>query len=104
MRLTRRGMDRSQAEGSTASPLRTEGLETEPTGANRGRLVYDDPGRGSPGKPVGAIVAAAKVLRTLHASERPLNASEVARAAGLQRDRVQYLADAAGRGALSGTM
>jgi IclR helix-turn-helix domain len=37
------------------------------------------------GKPVGAVVAAAKVLRALHASERPLNASEVARAAGLHR-------------------
>ena len=37
------------------------------------------------GKPVGAVVAAAKVLRVLHASERPLNASEVARAARLHR-------------------
>jgi DNA-binding IclR family transcriptional regulator len=37
------------------------------------------------GKPVGAVVAAAKVLRALHASERPLNASEVARAADLHR-------------------
>lgn len=37
------------------------------------------------GKPVGAVVAAAKVLQSLHASERPLNASEVARAAGLHR-------------------
>jgi DNA-binding IclR family transcriptional regulator len=37
------------------------------------------------GKPVGAVVAAAKVLRALHASERPLNASEVARSAGLHR-------------------
>jgi DNA-binding IclR family transcriptional regulator len=37
------------------------------------------------GKPVGAVVSAAKVLRALHASERPLNASEVARAAGLHR-------------------
>jgi DNA-binding IclR family transcriptional regulator len=37
------------------------------------------------GKPVGAVVAAAKVLHVLHASERPLNASEVARAAGLHR-------------------
>lgn len=37
------------------------------------------------GKPVGAVVAAAKVLRVLHASERSLNASEVARAAGLHR-------------------
>jgi IclR helix-turn-helix domain len=34
---------------------------------------------------MGAVVAAAKVLRTLHDSERPLNASEVARAAGLHR-------------------
>jgi len=34
---------------------------------------------------VGAVVAAAKVLRILHASERPLNASEVARGAGLHR-------------------
>jgi len=34
---------------------------------------------------VGAVVAATKVLRTLHDSERPLNASEVARAAGLHR-------------------
>src|ERR1700724_2679954 len=40
---------------------------------------------GALGKPVGAVVAAAKVLRVLHASERPLNASEVARAAGLHR-------------------
>jgi DNA-binding IclR family transcriptional regulator len=37
------------------------------------------------GKPVGAVVAAAKVLRALHASERPLNASEVARSASLHR-------------------
>jgi DNA-binding IclR family transcriptional regulator len=37
------------------------------------------------GKTVGAVVAAAKVLRALHASERPLNASEVARVAGLHR-------------------
>ena len=44
-----------------------------------------DQGRSLRGKAVGAVVAAAKVLRTLHASERPLNASEVARAAGLYR-------------------
>jgi DNA-binding IclR family transcriptional regulator len=37
------------------------------------------------GKSVGAVVAAAKVLRVLHASERSLNASEVARAARLHR-------------------
>lgn len=37
------------------------------------------------GKPVGAVGAAADVLRALHAATRPLNASEVARAAGLHR-------------------
>ena len=37
------------------------------------------------GKPVGAVMAAADVLRALHAATRPLNASEVARAAGLHR-------------------
>ena len=37
------------------------------------------------GKPVGAVTAAANVLRALHAAPRPLNASEVARATGLYR-------------------
>ncbi len=37
------------------------------------------------GKPVGAVTAAATVLRALHAASRPLNASEVARATGLYR-------------------
>jgi IclR helix-turn-helix domain len=40
---------------------------------------------GSLGKPVGAVTAAANVLRVLHAATRPLNAREVARAAGLHR-------------------
>ena len=40
---------------------------------------------GALGKPVGAVTAAANVLRALHAATRPLNASEVARAAGLHR-------------------
>jgi DNA-binding IclR family transcriptional regulator len=75
-------MDRPHAAGSTASTFHAKVPETEPTGASRERVVAGDLGRG---KPVGAVVAAAKVLRTLHASERPLNASEVARAAGLHR-------------------
>ena len=62
--------------------LQAKGVETEPVVASRGRIAADDFDRG---KPVGAVVAAAKVLRALHASERPLNASEVARAAGLHR-------------------
>jgi DNA-binding IclR family transcriptional regulator len=62
------------------STLQAKGLDAEPTGASRERVGDLDRG-----KPVGAVVAAAKVLRTLHASERPLNASEVARAAGLHR-------------------
>jgi DNA-binding IclR family transcriptional regulator len=75
-------MDQPPALGSTASNLQAKGLGTEPTGASRHRVVVGDLGRG---KPVGAVVAAAKVLRTLHASERPLNASEVARTARLHR-------------------
>ena len=78
-------MDRTPLAGSTARALQAKGLETERTSAIPGRAGAGDPGRGNPGKAVGAVVAAAKVLRTLHASERPLNASEVARAAGLHR-------------------
>jgi DNA-binding IclR family transcriptional regulator len=37
------------------------------------------------GKPVGAVSAAAAVLRALHIAPQPLNASEVARASGLHR-------------------
>jgi DNA-binding IclR family transcriptional regulator len=62
---------RSAAAGSTgAAPRRAAASEDHPT---------------TPGKPVGAVVAAARVLRALHAAERPLNASEVARAARLHR-------------------
>ena len=78
-------MDGPPRAGSTARALQAQGLETERTSAIPRRAGAGDPGRGHPGKPVGAVVAAAKVLRTLHASERPLNASEVARAAGLHR-------------------
>ncbi|HJU20103.1 MAG TPA: helix-turn-helix domain-containing protein [Stellaceae bacterium] len=78
-------MDRPQTAGSTAGTLEAKGLGAEPTGAARESAVAGDLGRGTPGKPVGAVVAAAKVLRVLHGSERPLNASEVARAAGLYR-------------------
>lgn len=38
-----------------------------------------------PGKPVGAVVAAAKILRALHQSRIELNASQVAKATGLYR-------------------
>src|SRR5947209_20192577 len=51
----------------------------------RDALIYLTPHISALGKPVGAVVAAAKILRALHASERPLNASEIARAAGLHR-------------------
>jgi DNA-binding IclR family transcriptional regulator len=78
-------MDGPPLAGSTARVLQAKGLETERTSAIPRRAEAGDPGRGDRGKPVGAVVAAAKVLRTLHASERPLNASEVARAAGLHR-------------------
>jgi DNA-binding IclR family transcriptional regulator len=78
-------MDRLPRAGSTVCALQAQGLETKPTSAIPRRAGAGDPGRGNAGKPVGAVVAAARVLRTLHASERPLNASEVARAAGLHR-------------------
>ncbi len=75
-------MDRPQTADSTAGTLQAKGFAAEPGGAVRGSGAVDDFGRG---KPVGAVVAAAKVLRALHAAERPLHASEVARAAGLYR-------------------
>jgi DNA-binding IclR family transcriptional regulator len=73
---------RPQAPGSVDTRLEAKAIDTEPGVTSRNRLATADAGRG---KRVGAVVAAAKVLRTLHASERPLNASEVARAAGLHR-------------------
>ena len=78
-------MDGPQTESSIARPFYREGLGTETSGATREQRGAADRGQGNPGKPVGAVVAAAKVLRTLHSSERPLNASEVARVAGLHR-------------------
>src|SRR2546428_14108017 len=77
--------------GSTARALQAQSLETERTSALPRRAGAGDPGRGHPGKPVGAVVAAAKVLRTLHASERPLKASEGARAAGLHRGTAYHI-------------
>lgn len=78
-------MDGPPLASSTARVLQAKGLETERASALPRRAGAGDRGRGNAGKLVGAVVAAAKVLRTLHASERPLNASEVARAAGLHR-------------------
>jgi DNA-binding IclR family transcriptional regulator len=72
--------------GSTSGIVEARGADgaaSRPSGVDA--TVATRPDRGGPGKPVGAVVAAAKVLRVLHASERPLNASEVARAAGLHR-------------------
>src|SRR5262249_2174301 len=78
-------MDRQPRAGSTVHALQLKGDETERTSALPRRAGAGGPGRGHPSKPVGAVVAAAKVLRTLHASERPVHASAVARAAGLHR-------------------
>src|SRR5215212_7504698 len=78
-------MDGPQTESSIARPVYTEDPGSETSGATRERRDVADRGQSNPGKPVGAVVAAAKVLRALHGSERPLNASEVARAAGLHR-------------------
>src|SRR5690242_5552392 len=78
-------MDRPQPDDPAGGTLQAKGLEGEPGGASGGSAVAAGLDPGKPGKPVGAVVAAANVLRTLHGSERPLNASEVARAAGLLR-------------------
>jgi hypothetical protein len=67
-------MDGPPLAGSTGRALQAKGLETERISAISRRAEAGDPSRGNPGKPVGA---AAKVLRTLHASKRPLKASEV---------------------------
>ncbi|HEY3909381.1 MAG TPA: IclR family transcriptional regulator [Stellaceae bacterium] len=80
-----REMDRAQPTGSIAGSLEAKNLETGPIGATRQQPVPSELRPSGPGKPVGAVVAAAKLLRILHAAERPLNASEVARAAGLHR-------------------
>jgi len=63
--------------------MHARGVEAGAVGAVRRAATAEN--SASPGKPVGAVVAAANVLRTLHAAERPLNASEVARGAGLHR-------------------
>jgi hypothetical protein len=85
MHSIRQGMDRGQRAETTASILSAEALEREPSDMTGESVVGADLGRSGQGKPVGAVVAAARVLRILHGSERPLNASEVARAAGLHR-------------------
>jgi DNA-binding IclR family transcriptional regulator len=78
MRIDFNGLD-----GAVPAPVAaTEANRPRPAAHTRSAEIAEI---GPLGKPVGAIVAAAKVLRTLHLSERPLNASEVARAAGLHR-------------------
>jgi DNA-binding IclR family transcriptional regulator len=85
IRLIRREMDQPQSAYSRLGSVQAKGSETEPTGAIRQGVGTGDFDQRNPGKPVGAVVAAAKVLRILDGSERPLNASEVARGAGLHR-------------------
>src|SRR6516162_2598336 len=85
MCLIRREMDQPQSANSTLGTFHAKGGETQAAGAIRHDVVIGESGERNPGKPVGAVVAAAKVLRILHGSERPLNASDVARATGLHR-------------------
>src|ERR1700751_3265455 len=76
-------MDQPQSADLTLGSLQARGSEARPTGRQRvgaGEFVWRNPG-----KPVGAVVAAAKVLRILHGSERAVNAGGVSRAAGLHR-------------------
>jgi DNA-binding IclR family transcriptional regulator len=85
--LSTQDMDQPRTYDATAGALQAKAPEGETTGAISAKPVASPlhRGRSRRGKAVGAVVAAANVLRTLHASERPLNASEVARAAGLHR-------------------
>lgn len=89
MRVIGRQMDRPGSAGSTADSI-AEALEVRsadagPIDAPPGAARASARGRSGPGKPVGAVTAAANVLRALHHAERPLNASEIARAARLHR-------------------
>src|SRR6516164_3761346 len=80
-----RDMDIPTRPGSAAATLDDEvdrAAQPRPAKAPGSSPVSEG---SNPGKPVGAVVAAANVLRALHAATRPLNASEVARAAGLHR-------------------
>jgi hypothetical protein len=86
-------MDWPQPEGSMASSIEAKSVEAGTRSVSRPRGIASDFGRGNPGKPVGAVVAATDVLRALHGSERPLNASGVARAAGLHRGTGNSLVD-----------
>src|SRR5439155_25422838 len=84
IKLKARDMDTPSLEGSAAFTLK----RVDSTARPRLPRTSEPSGvsaEGNPGKPVGAVVAAAKVLRVLHDAERPLNASEVARASGLHR-------------------
>ena len=79
-------MDQPLTNVVTAGALGAKAPDGERTSANATGVASPlAPGRNRLGKRVGAVAAAARVLRTLHASERPLNASEVARAAELYR-------------------
>jgi DNA-binding IclR family transcriptional regulator len=79
-------MDQLRTNDVTAGAPGAKTPDGKRTSANATGVASPlDPGRNRLGKPVGAVTAAARVLRTLHASERPLNASEVARAAELYR-------------------
>jgi DNA-binding IclR family transcriptional regulator len=77
-------MSQPLTDSTRTDALRAKAPDGEPAGANSADALSDST-RGTPGKPVGAVVAAARVLRALHTAERPLNASEVARAAKLHR-------------------
>jgi DNA-binding IclR family transcriptional regulator len=83
--LSKRQSDEARWTYRVQGPqLRTPGGKVgEPEQAGSGE--QEDSVRDAPGKSVGAVVAAVKVLRALHASVRPLNASAVARATGLYR-------------------
>jgi hypothetical protein len=79
-------MDQPLTNDGTDGALEVRARDRGPSGA-LGTEVTRVPaaGRDSPGKSVGAVVAAARVLRHRHMSERAVNASGIGRAARLHR-------------------
>ena len=70
--MIRQRMDRPRSAGSGVGDVLAKTRESEPSDETDESVVRVDFGKNTLGKPVGAVVAAVIVLRTLHASERPL--------------------------------
>lgn len=82
------GISYSEDEAIRGDRLDTKRTTKKAVRKSRGRSAAGkaaQKGWDSPGKPVGAVISAMAVMRAIHAAPHPLNASEIARAAGLYR-------------------